>query len=115
MKTALALAALILSVLSPAILRAEEPGATFEVKVPGMVCVSCSFSVTEELKKLDGITDVYVDLKTKTALVSTKTTEGPGEQAVLKAVKTAGYEGSGFAKLNKSFAEAKAALAGSKG
>ncbi len=109
----LALAALSLLVLPS--LRADEGGAAFEVKVPGMKCAGCAMSVSEELKKLDQVTEVYVDPKTKTALVSTKTAEGPGEEAVAKAVKEAGYEAKGYAKLKKTFAEAKATLSGGKG
>lgn len=95
-------------------LRAEDP-AVYQVKVPAMTCAGCAFSITEELKKLDEVSEVFVDPKTKIALVSTKTAEGPGETAVLDAVKAAGYEGKGYAKLDKTFAEAKAAITGEKG
>ncbi len=114
MKSIAALAFALLSLLALPSLRADE-GAAFEVKVPGMKCGGCAFSVTEELKKLDQVGEVYVDLKTKAAIVSTKTAEGPGEEAIAQAVKKAGYEVGGYAKLKKSFAEAKAALSGGKG
>ena len=108
--------ALFASALSIPSLKAEEkPAVAFEVKVPEMACVSCAWSITQELKKLDHVSDVYVDAKTKTAIVAVDSDETPGEKAILAAIKTAGYEASGYAKLKVKFAEAKAALTGEKG
>lgn len=110
---AIALFALTLSVSQ---LHAEEKASVaFEMKVPDMVCTGCAWSITQELKKLDHVSDVYVDIKTKTAIVAVDTDETPGEKAILAAVKTAGYEASGYTKLKVKFAEAKAALTGAKG
>lgn len=107
---AIALLSLVLtSALSLATLRADE-AAAFQVKVPEMKCAGCAWSITEELKKVEHITDVFVDPKTKVAIFSVDTAEGADEKAVLAAVKEAGYEGSGYAKLKTTFAEAKAAL-----
>ncbi|HRQ88959.1 MAG TPA: heavy-metal-associated domain-containing protein [Bacteroidia bacterium] len=106
---ALSLIALAASLLLSPALRADE-AAAYQVKVPSMVCAGCAYTIGEELKKLDHVTEVYVDPKTKVALVAVDNAEGPGETAVLDAVKAAGYEGKGYAKLAKPFAEAKAAL-----
>ncbi|MDP4583952.1 MAG: heavy-metal-associated domain-containing protein [Verrucomicrobiales bacterium] len=95
-------------------LGAEEKAA-FEVKVPAMKCTGCAWSVTQELKKLDHVSDVYVDAKTKKAIIATDSDAAPDEKTVLSAVKTAGYEASGYTKLKVKFAEAKAALTGEKG
>jgi copper chaperone CopZ len=108
---AIALLSLVLtSALSLASLRADDAGA-YQVKVPAMKCAGCAWSVGEELKKVDHITEVFVDPKTKVAIFSVDNAEGPGEKAVLAAVKAAGYEASGYAKLAKSFTETKASLA----
>ncbi len=104
------LALAVLTLLPFASARSEEPTA-YQVKVPGMKCAGCSWAVGEELKKVDHITEVFVDPKTKVAIFTVDTAEGPGEKAVLAAVKAAGYEASGYAKLGKSFAETKASLA----
>ncbi len=101
------------SALLLAPLQAEEKAA-YQVKVPAMKCTSCAWSVTQELKKLDHVSDVYVDAKTKTAILATDSEEAPGEEAVSAAVKTAGYEASGYTKLKETFAEAKAKLTGEK-
>ncbi len=95
-------------------LQAEEKAA-FEVKVPAMKCTGCAWSVTQELKKLEHVSDVYVDAKTKTAIIATDSEAAPDEKTVVAAVKTAGYEASGYTKLKVKFAEAKAALTGEKG
>lgn len=97
------------SFLSLSCLQAEEKAA-YQVKVPAMKCAGCAWSVGEELKKVSHITEIYVDPKTKVAIFSANHAEGPDEKSVLSAVKEAGYEGEGYAKLKKSFAEAKAAL-----
>ncbi|HQZ28025.1 MAG: heavy-metal-associated domain-containing protein [Verrucomicrobiales bacterium] len=91
---------------------ATEPAApvTVEMKVPEMVCAGCAWSITEELKKLENVSDVYVDPKTKTAIVEVKSDSTPGEKAILAAVKTAGYDGSGYRILSVSFAKAKEGL-----
>lgn len=95
-------------------LHAEEKAA-YEMKVPEMKCAGCAWSVTQELKKLEHVSDVYVDPKTKTAIIATDSEEAPGEKDVFSAVKTAGYEASGYTKLKVKFAEAKAALTAKKG
>lgn len=107
---------MIASLSSTFALRADEATTVvYEVKVPGMHCVSCAFSVTEELKKLDHVTEVYVDPKSKTAVVAVESETAPGEKALFSAVKTAGYEATACSKLSVKFAEAKAALTGGKG
>jgi len=94
---------------------ADEAPLTFQVKVPEMKCTGCAWSIPQELKKLDHVSDVYVDAKTKTAIIATDSADAPGEKAILAAVKTAGYEGSGYTKLTVKFSEAKAAMTGGKG
>lgn len=107
---AIALLSLVLTfALSLASLRADDGGA-YQVKVPAMKCAGCAWSIGEELKKVDHVTEVFVDPKTKVAIFSVDNAEGADEKAVLAAVKAAGYEGSGYGKLKTTFAEAKAAL-----
>jgi copper chaperone CopZ len=94
---------------------AADEVAVFEVRVPAMKCTGCAWSVTQELKKLDHVSDVYVDAKTKKAIIATDSEAAPDGKSVAAAVKNAGYEASGFTKLKVKFAEAKAALTGEKG
>lgn len=109
MKAIAFLSLVLTSTLSLLSLRAEEAGA-YQVKVPEMKCAGCAWSIGEELKKVDHVTEVFVDPKTKVAIFSVDNAEGADEKAVLAAVKAAGYEGSGYGKLKTTFAEAKAAL-----
>ncbi|MGH8888495.1 MAG: heavy-metal-associated domain-containing protein [Acidothermaceae bacterium] len=61
---------------------------TFTVK--GMTCEHCVAAVTEELRRLDGVDAVQIDLSTGQAIVSS---ESPLEVAdVAAAVDEAGYE-----------------------
>jgi copper chaperone CopZ len=58
--------------------------------VTGMTCGHCAQAVTGELSKLDGVTNVDVDVPTGAVTV---TSEGPlAEQDVREAVDEAGYE-----------------------
>ena len=63
---------------------------TTTYSVSGMTCGHCVSAVTEELSKLDGVTDVQVDLAARTATV---TSDQPLDaEAVRAAVDEAGYE-----------------------
>ncbi|RKT19046.1 copper chaperone CopZ [Streptomyces sp. 1114.5] len=73
---------------------AEAPAApsalssAFQVK--GMTCGHCVSSVTAELKKLDGVTDVAVDLAT--GKVTVGSTRPLADADVAAAVDEAGYD-----------------------
>jgi copper chaperone CopZ len=58
--------------------------------VTGMTCGHCAHAVSGELSKLDGVTNVNVDVASGAVTV---TSEGPlAEQDVREAVDEAGYE-----------------------
>jgi copper chaperone len=58
--------------------------------VTGMTCDHCARSVTEEISKIDGVSDVAVDLPTGTVTVSSS--ESVTDADVRAAVVEAGYE-----------------------
>ncbi len=61
---------------------------TYQVK--GMTCGHCVSAVSEELRRIEGVSDVEVDLATGNVVVSS---EAPIEgEAVRAAVEEAGYE-----------------------
>jgi copper chaperone CopZ len=62
--------------------------ATYEVK--GMSCEHCVHAVTDELARLDGVSDVGVDLATGLGTVTSATPLD--EESVRAAVDEAGYE-----------------------
>ena len=61
---------------------------TYDVK--GMTCAHCVNSVSTELRKLSGVSDVAVDLETGEVTVTSDDVLDPG--AVRAAVDEAGYE-----------------------
>ncbi|MEE1781564.1 cation transporter [Streptomyces sp. SP17BM10] len=68
---------------------AESAGrAVFQVK--GMTCGHCVSSVTAELKKIDGVTEVAVDLTT--GRVTVDATAPLADEAVAAAIDEAGYD-----------------------
>ncbi len=58
--------------------------------VTGMTCGHCVASVTEEVKEIDGVTDVAVDLST--GAVSVTSDQPVSEADVKAAVEEAGYQ-----------------------
>lgn len=63
---------------------------TTTIEVDGMTCGHCVHAVQTEVGKLDGVTDVAVDLTTgKVTIVADRT---PDAAAVEAAVEEAGYE-----------------------
>lgn len=62
---------------------------TLSYTVPGMSCGHCKEAVTEEVSKVDGVTEVDVDLDTKLVLVSG---DGMDDSALRAAIEEAGYE-----------------------
>ena len=61
---------------------------TYEVK--GMTCGHCAQSVTQEVSKLEGVSDVAVDLES--GRVAVTTTAPLADDAVRAAVDEAGYQ-----------------------
>ncbi|MEV7770708.1 cation transporter [Kitasatospora sp. NPDC086791] len=64
--------------------------AAFQVK--GMTCGHCVTSVTAELTKLDGVTDVAVDLTSGTVTVTVDGTRSLADADVAAAIEEAGYD-----------------------
>jgi copper ion binding protein len=58
--------------------------------VQGMTCDHCAGSVTAEVTKIPGVTDVAVDVKAGRLTVSSETPVS--DEAVTEAVEEAGYE-----------------------
>ncbi|VAX22655.1 hypothetical protein MNBD_NITROSPINAE02-1880 [hydrothermal vent metagenome] len=57
--------------------------------IDGMTCQNCVNHTTEALEKIDGVTKVHVDLKTKTADVETN--GDIADDLLIQAVKDEGY------------------------
>lgn len=62
------------------------------LKIDGMTCGHCVASVTEELREVEGVTDVEVFLSAGGTSTANVTTSSPVENALLtQAVREAGY------------------------
>ena len=61
-----------------------------ELNVSGMTCGHCAASVTEEINKIGGVSDVAVDVPTGAVTVTSDAELS--ESAVRAAVEEAGYE-----------------------
>ena len=66
------------------------------IKIEGMSCGHCSAAVTKALESVPGVSDVNVDLESKSATL--KVLDGAASDGALrKAVEDAGYEVTGIA------------------
>ena len=63
---------------------------TKEYTVKGMTCAHCVAAVSEEVGRIDGVTDVKVDLAS--GLVTVTGTRDLDDAAISEAVDEAGYE-----------------------
>jgi copper chaperone len=66
------------------------PAVSETFTIAGMTCGHCVQAVTSELRKLDGVLRVDVDLTSGTAAVQSSTALDPGDVAA--AIDEAGYE-----------------------
>ena len=63
---------------------------TKTLKIEGMMCMHCVAHVTKALSSVEGVTNVEVNLKKKTAVV--ETLETVENETLVAAVSEAGYE-----------------------
>lgn len=68
----------------------EAKTMTKVLTINSMMCMHCVKHVEDALKAVDGVTDVKVELEAKTATVTAES--NVGEDALINAVKAAGYE-----------------------
>jgi Cu+-exporting ATPase len=68
----------------------EVPGENISLSISGMTCASCVGRVEKALKKVPGVADASVNLATEKAQV--KATGGVTPEALIAAVRKAGYE-----------------------
>lgn len=80
---------------------------TVQCEIPAMKCAGCSWSVTEALKKLEGVSAVHVDWKSKKALLEVDSVKVPGKDAIFGAVKSVGYTAAKYKRLEVPFSKAK--------
>ncbi|MDF1825231.1 MAG: heavy-metal-associated domain-containing protein [Verrucomicrobiales bacterium] len=105
MKNSLSILALI-SVLFAPLIQAAPLSVTVQVDVPTIKCAGCSWAISEELKKLDGVSAVHVDPKKKTAVLEVTSKEVPGKDLITASIESAGYKATGYQVLDTSFSEA---------
>lgn len=67
-------------------------GEKVELKVTGMSCGHCEMAVKKALMALDGVTAALADHKAQKAVV--ETTKPVSREALVAAIKKAGYEAS---------------------
>ncbi len=73
------------------------PASATEFAVTGMNCQSCVRSVTEAIRDVNGVASIVVDLEAARATVRWKPDAVPSSEAILRAVKDAGYSANALA------------------
>ena len=73
-------------------LSAQEAGSeTATIAVDGLSCPFCAYGLEKNLKKVNGVESVSIDMKTGHATVAFKQDAGVDDQALRQAVKKAGF------------------------
>ena len=105
LRTGLALVA-VLALLAPA-LTAQQEGAAqqqeprqIEVTILGMSCPFCAYGAEQKLKKLDGVTDLTIELSTGLATLTLEESADIPNERLQETVKDAGFE---VAKIVRNF------------
>jgi len=68
---------------------AEAKGQTVSIAVDGLSCPFCAYGLEKNLKQVDGVESVRIDMKTGKATVALK--QDVDDQALRQAVKKAGF------------------------
>ncbi len=71
-----------------------------EVTILGMVCPFCSYGVQQKMKKLDGISELDIDLDTGLATITMDDSADVSNELLIRTVKDAGFE---VARILRSF------------
>src|SRR5579864_3854310 len=90
------------------------PFRTTELDIGGMTCASCAMRVEKALAKVPGVAGVSVNLATETATVNLGDAASSPPDALIEAVKKAGYEATLIAPPDAPPAAGSAAAADSK-
>jgi|GEM_PF-4518441 len=86
----------------------DQKGEVLRILVPDMACESCSATVSDSLKKLEGVSDAVVILKRKVVLVSTE--KKIDNKILKKTVSDTGFKAKKIERLDLSFEKAKEKL-----
>ena len=97
---------LALGLLAPALAVQQEPSAQegearqIQVTILGMSCPFCAYGVQQKLKKLEGVKELTVELKTGLATLTLEEGADISNEQLQKTVKDAGFE---VAKIVRNF------------
>ncbi len=69
----------------------SEERTYIRIEIKGLACPYCAYGMEKELKKVSGVTDVNIELKTGMAYISTPTTQKPTKESLAKIVNDAGF------------------------
>lgn len=65
---------------------------TLTAQVDGMTCPSCAASVEREVKKIKGVSDVSINIRSGKVEIIFKDDQTPSEENIIQAIKKAGYK-----------------------
>ncbi len=108
MKALLSAAALALAVslAAPAVAAQEQPAVQegepreIEVTILGMSCPFCAYGVEQKLRRLEGVTDLTVELSTGLATLTLEDDADISNEVLIRTVEDAGFE---VAKIERNF------------
>ncbi len=73
--------------------------AQYALQVDGLACPFCAYGIEKELKSIDGVQGIEVDINEGRVVVTTAEGARFDKEAALRAVKNAGFTLAGFERL----------------
>jgi len=96
------------------LLSATAGAGTIEMKVYGLVCAFCAQGIEKTLRKNPATEDVVVSLENKLVAIGTRSGTDIPDAELKRALTEAGYDVKAIARTERSLADIRASLRGSK-
>lgn len=95
------LAAILMALLSAAVVTAAEPGPTYVLQVDGLACPFCSYGIEKQLNRIAGVASIATDIRSGTMTVTMAAGAALSEAEARQAVTAAGFTLRGFQRQEK--------------
>ncbi|HFA52120.1 MAG TPA: heavy-metal-associated domain-containing protein [Bacteroidetes bacterium] len=74
-----------------------------KIEIKGLACPYCAYGMERELKKVSGVEDVDIELKTGMAYISTPISQKPSKEELTKIVDDGGFTAGGIEYSDRPF------------
>ena len=83
--------------------QADDERVFIKIEIKGLACPFCAYGMERELKKVSGVEDVEIELKTGLAYISTPVSQKPEKEELVRIVNEGGFTAGEIEYSNKPF------------